>query len=157
VCQIMQLAVSIRHRDELRDVTGDPWDGRSLEWSTASPPPVFNFAVLPNVTGEEAYWQIKQRAREQAVLGPEPRYGPIELPRNSPTGFVCAFFTSFMGFGLIWHIWWLVGLTLFGSYACFVAFAWRNRDEDVIPADEVARVDRANRAARGAALARAEA
>ena len=154
VCQIMQLAVSIRHREELRDVTGDPWDGRSLEWSTASPPPVFNFAVLPNVTGEEAYWQIKQRAREQAVLGPEPRYAPIELPRNSPTGFVCAFFTSFMGFGLIWHIWWLVGLTLFGSYACFVAFAWRDHDEDVIPADEVARTDRANRAARGAALTR---
>ena len=92
VLQITQLVVSIRHREELRDLTGDPWNGRSLEWSTASPPPVFNFAVLPNVEGEDAYWGIKQRARAQARLGDEPEYEEIEMPRNSPTGFICAFF-----------------------------------------------------------------
>jgi cytochrome o ubiquinol oxidase subunit 1 len=86
------------------------------------------------------------------VLGPEPQYRDIELPRNSPTGFVCAFFASFMGFALIWHIWWLVALAFVGAYATFVVFAWRDRDEDVVPADTVARVDRANRAARLAAL-----
>ena len=75
------------------------------------------------------------------------------MPRNSPTGFMCAFFASFMGFALIWHIWWIVGLGLLGAYATFVVFAWRDREEDTIPADEVARIDRANRAARSAALA----
>ena len=62
LCQILQIAVSIRERAALRDRTGDPWDGRTLEWMTASPPPAFNFAALPDVTGEEAYWGIKQRA-----------------------------------------------------------------------------------------------
>jgi cytochrome o ubiquinol oxidase subunit 1 len=152
VSQIVQLVVSIRRREELVDVTGDPWDGRSLEWATPSPPPAFNFAVLPQVQDEEAYWTIKQRAREQARLRPEPEYAPIEMPRNSPTGFVCAFFATLMGFALIWHIWWLVGLGGVGAFATFVAFAWRDEEEYEFPAEEVARIDRANRSARREAL-----
>jgi cytochrome o ubiquinol oxidase subunit 1 len=156
--QVAQLVVSIRQREALRDTTGDPWDGRSLEWSTSSPPPAFNFAVLPRVEGQDAYWLMKQRAREEAARGnaapvPEPRYGEIEVPRNSPTGFICAFFATFMGFALIWHIWWLVGLGVVGAYATFVVFAWRDRVEEIIPAELVARIDRANRSARGALAA----
>jgi cytochrome o ubiquinol oxidase subunit I len=156
-CQVTQLVVSIRRREELRDVTGDPWNGRSLEWVTPSPPPAFNFPVLPNIRGEEAYWGMKQRALAQARLGEEPAYADIEMPRNSPTGFICAFFASFMGFALIWHIWWLVGVAALGAYATFVVFAWRDKDEYIIPAETVARIDRANRSARSAALARYEA
>ena len=96
--QIAQLVVSIRRREELRDETGDPWNGRSLEWATPSPPPAFNFAVLPNIQGEEAYWGMKQRALQQARLSEEPAYADIEVPRNSPTGFVCAFFATIHGF-----------------------------------------------------------
>ena len=66
VCQIVQLVVSIRDREQLRDVTGDPWNGRTLEWSTASPPPAWNFAVLPRVAERDAYWNRKQRARATA-------------------------------------------------------------------------------------------
>jgi cytochrome o ubiquinol oxidase subunit I len=155
--QIAQLAVSIRRREELRDETGDPWNGRSLEWATPSPPPAFNFAVLPHIKGEDAYWGMKQRALQQARLGEEPAYEDIEMPRNSPTGFVCAFFATIMGFALIWHIWWMVGLAALGAYATFVVFAWRDVDEYIIPAETVARIDRANRSARSAALARREA
>ncbi|QXQ07507.1 cytochrome o ubiquinol oxidase subunit I [Sphingosinicellaceae bacterium] len=144
-CQIAQLVVSIRHRDELRDTTGDPWDGRSLEWSTASPPPAFNFAVLPNVEGEDAYWGIKNKVREGHGSDDEPDYQPIEVPRNSPTGVVCAFFSSATGFALIWHIWWLAIAGLVGAFATFVFFAWRDHGEDEIGADEVARIDRAHR------------
>ncbi len=150
--QIAQLVVSIRHREELRDVTGDPWNGRSLEWATASPPPAFNFAVLPRVHGEEAYWGIKQRAIQQYALSPEPQYHDLEMPRNSPTGFVSAFFATFLGFALIWHIWWLAALSAAGAFATFVVFAWRDQVEYVIPAAEVARINRANREARAAAL-----
>src|SRR5260221_5676986 len=157
IMQIAQLAVSIRRREELRDVTGDPWDGRSLEWATSSPPPAFNFAVLPRVDGEDAYWRLKQRVRQQAMLVAEPVYTEIEMPRNSPTGFICAFFATFMGFALIWHIWWLVAVAAVGAYATFVVFAWRDRVEDVIPAEEVARLDRANRSTRSDALARGQA
>ncbi|MBV8400298.1 MAG: cytochrome o ubiquinol oxidase subunit I [Acetobacteraceae bacterium] len=153
VVQIVQLVLSFRDREQLRDVTGDPWNGRSLEWSTASPPPAFNFAVLPHVEGEDAYWEIKQRARDEQTLGDEPAYEDIELPLNSPTGFVCAFFATFMGFALIWHIWWMVGLTFLGAYVTFVFFAWRDRTEYHVPAEEVARIDRENRRARRAILA----
>ena len=155
--QITQLIVSIRQRHLLRDLTGDPWDGRSLEWSTASPPPDFNFAVLPDVAGEDAYWGVKQRALQQAKPGNEPSYQEIEMPRNSPTGFVCAFFSTVMGFALIWHIWWLVGVAILGAFATFVVFAWRDRSEYSIPAEEVARSDQANRSARDAAQARTQA
>jgi cytochrome o ubiquinol oxidase subunit 1 len=157
ILQVAQLAVSIRRREELRDVTGDPWNGRSLEWATPSPPPTFNFAVLPRVEGRDAYWAMKQRARRQGGLSEEPRYADIEMPRNSATGFICAFFATFMGFALIWHIWWMVALAALGAYATFVVFAWRDRVEYVIPADEVARIDRANRSRRGEALIHMEA
>jgi cytochrome o ubiquinol oxidase subunit 1 len=156
--QIAQLAISIRTRAQRRDATGDPWDGRNLEWATASPPPPFNFAVLPHVGDQEPYWDMKERARKTGHLAkPDPAYQPIEMPRNSPTGFVCAFFAVVTGFSLIWHIWWLVILGLIGAYATFVVFAWRDHDEAVIPVEEVARLDQANRAARAAALQREEA
>jgi cytochrome o ubiquinol oxidase subunit I len=152
IFQIAQLAVSIHNRDELRDETGDPWNGRSLEWATSSPPPAFNFAVLPEVEDRDAYWAVKQRALKQRELSKEPVYTDIELPRNSPTGFVCAFFATLMGFALIWHIWWIVAVSALGAYATFVVFAWRDRVEYVIPAAVVARLDRANRSERSEAL-----
>jgi cytochrome o ubiquinol oxidase subunit 1 len=150
--QAAQLWVSIRDREKLRDTTGDPWDGRSLEWATTSPPPVFNFAVLPNVSGEEAYWGMKQRAIAQQALAAEPDYMAIEMPKNTPVGFICAVLASFTGFALVWHIWWLVVLGLLGAYAAFALFAWRRHDEHTIPASEVARLDRARRDVRGQAL-----
>ena len=149
--------MSIRDREQLRDVTGDPWRGRTLEWSTSSPPPVFNFAVLPQVESIDDYWRTQRLAERGAGLTAEPVYAPIEMPRNSPTGFICAFFATFAGFGMIWQIWWLVIVALIGAFATFVVFAWRDRTEYEIPADEVARIDRANRRARGETLATAEA
>ncbi|HEX4171881.1 MAG TPA: cbb3-type cytochrome c oxidase subunit I [Acetobacteraceae bacterium] len=159
ICQVIQIVVSIRRRDELRDEIGDPWNGRSLEWATASPPPPFNFAVLPNVQGAEPYWEIKRRAIESQHLAPEPAYEDIEMPRNSPTGFITAFFATMTGFALIWHIWWMVLVGVVAAYAVFVWFAWRDVEEYVIPAAEVARLDRERRHARQAWLdthARAE-
>jgi cytochrome o ubiquinol oxidase subunit 1 len=152
VLQAAQLVVSVRTRDRRRDLTGDPWNGRSLEWATASPPPIFNFAVLPQVHGEEAYWGIKQKAMTDG-LGDAPPYTDLEIPKNSPTGFVCAFCASVIGFAMIWQIWWLAGLGFVGAYATFVVFAWRRVSEKVVPAAEVARIDAAHRAARRAALA----
>jgi cytochrome o ubiquinol oxidase subunit 1 len=151
-CQIIQLVVSIRQRESLRDLVGDPWDGRSLEWATASPPPEFNFAVLPNVEGEETYWLVKQAAAQRSALAEAPHYEDLEVPRNSPTGVVCAFFATLMGFALIWHIWWLFGAGFVGAYATFVAFAWRDVAENIVPAKKVAEIDGVNREARTRAL-----
>lgn len=133
----VQLWYSIRTREQRRDLTGDPWDGRTLEWLTLSPPPHYNFAVLPDVHGEEAYWHRKQRAIERDELIPEPDYQPIEMPVNTPTGVIVAFFASLCGFAIIWYIWWLAILGLIGAFAIFVWYAWRDEHEHIIPVEEV--------------------
>ena len=79
---------------------------------------------------------------------PARKYEPVEMPKNSATGFVTAFFAVVIGFALIWHIWWMVIAGFVGAFATFVVFAWRDHDEYEISADEVARLDRANLAAR---------
>jgi cytochrome o ubiquinol oxidase subunit 1 len=96
------------------------------------------------VRGEDAYWDMKAHAQQQSLEHTAPEYHDIEMPRNSPTGFICAFFATIMGFALIWHIWWMVILGGVGAFATFVVFAWRDHDEYLIPADEVARIDRIN-------------
>ncbi|WP_217429771.1 cytochrome o ubiquinol oxidase subunit I [Sphingomonas bacterium] len=151
-CLLIQLYVSIRDRASLVDDTGDPWDGRTLEWSTTSPPPPFNFAVLPNVEGEEAYWTVKGRAREKRELSERPDYQPFHLPRPSPTGFVCAFFATLLGFALVWHIWWAVIAGFLGAWATFVVFAWRDDAEEEVTADDARRLDDERRAGKARLL-----
>ena len=115
---VVQLLYSIKTRDRRRDITGDPWDGRTLEWLTLSPPPHYNFAVLPDVHGEDAYWTRKQTAIKQDQLIDEPDYQPIEMPLNTPVGVICAFFASVCGFAIIWYIWWLAIVGLSAPLRC---------------------------------------
>jgi cytochrome o ubiquinol oxidase subunit 1 len=145
VCQIIQLVVSIRTRADRLDRSGDPWNGRTLEWSTPSPPPAWNYALLPEVEGEDAYWHMKRKARQDRTAQTKARdYEPIDMPVNSPTGFITAFFAVVTGFALIWHIWWMVGLGLVGAFATTMVFGWRDVQEQEIDAEVLARVDRAH-------------
>ena len=141
-CLIVQLIVSIRDRAQ-RPAGGDPWNGRTLEWSTASPPPAWNFAVLPRVSERDTYWNGRKRERT-AQDPPAREYKPIEMPKNSATGFITAFFAVITGFALIWHIWWMVGLGLFGAFVTLIAFAFRDREDIEISAEQIARFDRAH-------------
>jgi len=141
-CLIVQLIVSIRDRAQ-RPAGGDPWNGRTLEWSTASPPPAWNFAVLPRVSERDTYWNGRKRERT-AQDPPAREYKPIEMPKNSATGFITAFFAVVTGFALIWHIWWMVGLGLFGAFVTLIAFAFRDREDIEISAEQIARFDRAH-------------
>jgi len=146
VCQITQLVVSFRARAQLRDVTGDPWDGRTLEWSTASPPPAWNYAVLPRVTERDAFWANKKLARaKRAQPARSPEYKPIEMPENSATGFITAFFAVVTGFALIWHIWWMAILGALGAFVTLLVFAFRDRDEFEVPVATLAEFDRSQR------------
>ena len=139
ICQIVQLVVSIRNREELR-VSGDPWNGRTLEWSVASPPPAWNYAVLPHVSGRDAFWARKKLAPAISAQPAQPRaYEPIEMPKNSGTGFVTAFFAVVTGFALIWHIWWMAALGGFGAFVTLLVFAFRDQEEFEIPAEQIAR------------------
>lgn len=138
LCQIVQLYVSIRTRDQRRDRTGDPWNGRTLEWATSSPPPVYNFALLPKVETIDAFWEMKRKGLKRPATG----YHSIEMPRNSPAGFVTAFFAVVTGFSLIWHIWWLAILGLLGAVATNSVLGWSDDREHEITASDVESIER---------------
>ena len=104
-CLVIQLAVSIRDRRKLADVTGDPYDGRTLEWATSSPPPPYNFAVLPEVRDREPLVDMKERG---VVYQPPRAYEDIEMPKNSAVGVVLGGLAFVLGFAMVWQIWWLV-------------------------------------------------
>src|SRR6202161_4081104 len=143
--QVIQLVVSIRDREELK-VTADPWNARTLEWATASPPPPWNFAVLPQVNDIDAFWKKKQRERTQpAQSAKERKFEPIEMPKNSATGFITAFFAVVTGFALIWHIWWMAGAGAIGIFLTMLAFAFRKEEEIEIPAEQIARFEQVHR------------
>ncbi|THD63851.1 cytochrome o ubiquinol oxidase subunit I [Phenylobacterium sp.] len=139
--QFVQIAVSIRQRRYHRDMTGDPWGGRTLEWSVPSPAPSYNFARIPQVTGLDAWWTQKAAGR---TVTP-PAFEAIETPRNSPIGFITAFFAVVGGFGVIWHIWWLAVPAVIAALAALVTSSWRPRGELILSADTVARTERSLR------------
>jgi cytochrome o ubiquinol oxidase subunit 1 len=144
----LQLWVSIRTRDRRRDVTGDPWHGRTLEWSTSSPPPAWNYSMLPKVEGADAYWGMKQAGRQAGPANDEDDvWEAIAVPRRTAMGFVLAFFAFFMGFALVWHIWWLAIAGLLGLIATGIAHGWRVEHEEEISTEVIAQSERARRRA----------
>jgi cytochrome o ubiquinol oxidase subunit 1 len=136
---LAQLVVSIRTRAARRDLSGDPWNARTLEWATASPPPAYNFAVLPQVESLDAFWAMKQRG----PIAPVERYASIEMPRRSPNGFVTAFFAVVTGFAMIWHIWWMAILGLACAVVTLLVFGWTERLEDEVSGEQLAADERA--------------
>jgi cytochrome o ubiquinol oxidase subunit I len=137
IFQVLQLIVSFIQREQRRDLTGDPWDGRTLEWSVSSPPPAYNFAVTPVVTERDEFWEQKERG-EHAM---KPKYEDIEMPKDTPMGLYIGAFAFIFGFGMIWHIAWLTIVALGAIMLCMI---FRFLDDDieyVIPADVVARLD----------------
>ena len=138
---ILQLVVSIRNRDKLRDLTGDPWNGRTLEWSIPSPAPAYNFAVLPEVGSTDAFWEMKRRG--ETLEDELPEIADIHMPGNSANGFVTSFFAVVFGFAMIWHIWWMAILGLLGMFATFLVLAWRADEEEPVSPDEIARAQHA--------------
>ena len=95
-------------REQLRDVTGDPWGGRTLEWSTSSPPPAYNFAFTPVVHDVDAWADMKKRGAERPVDG----FIPIHMPKNTGTGVILGAISVALGFGLVWYIWWLAAASI---------------------------------------------
>ncbi len=139
VCQIVQLVVSIRNREALRDTTGDIWNSHSLEWSVTSPPPFYNFAKIPHVEALDQFAHMKENGINHRSEAP---FEPIHMPRNSGVGVVMGAITFVFGFAMIWHIWWVV---IASSLAMLATVVYRANDEDVdymLSAEEVARIEK---------------
>jgi cytochrome o ubiquinol oxidase subunit 1 len=134
----VQLWVSIRKREENRVYVGDPWNGRSLEWSVSAPPPEYNFPVLPEVTDRDAFAVAKENGY---AYQPAKEYADIKLPRNSAVGMIICVASAFMAFGLVWHMWWLVVLGLVVCWGTVVARSFVRETSRIIPADEVEQTD----------------
>ena len=135
---LVQIAYSVWKRKDNMDHTGDPWDGRTLEWATSSPPPFYNFAVLPHIDDRDQFWGDKQNGK--GWVRPS-SYEPIHMPRNTGAGVYIAAFSVLLGFGLTWHIWWLAIIGLAGMIGSFIA---RSFDDDIdywVPAEEVKRIE----------------
>jgi cytochrome o ubiquinol oxidase subunit 1 len=139
VLMVVQLVVSIRTRDQRRDLTGDPWNGRTLEWATPSPAPAYNFAVLPKVESADAFWEMKRHG--ETLEDELPEIAAIHMPRNSANGFITAFFCVIFGFAMIWHIWWMSIAGLIGIVATFLALAWRSDDDEQVRSQEITAIE----------------
>lgn len=134
---VIQIAVSIKNRDRLRDVTGDPWDGRTLEWATLSPPPVYNFAFTPIVSDLDAWYDMKRRGYRHPLGG----FRPIHMPRNTGAGVILAALAMTLGFAMIWYIWWLAALAFAGLVAVSIGHTFNYHRDFFIPSAEVAAIE----------------
>ncbi|MFT4192921.1 MAG: cytochrome o ubiquinol oxidase subunit I [Comamonas sp.] len=141
-CLLMTVVVGIAKRNQTRDETGDPWGGRTLEWSTSSPVPFYNFALVPQIHEVDEFWARK--ANGTAYVRPaDSAYEPIHMPRNTGAGVVIGLISILLGFGLIFHIWWLAIIGLVGMIGAFIV---RTFDEDTdyyVPVEEVRRIENA--------------
>ncbi|MBE7203155.1 MAG: cbb3-type cytochrome c oxidase subunit I, partial [Parafilimonas terrae] len=134
---IIQFVVSIRNREALRDTTGDPWGGRTLEWATSSPPPDYNFAFTPVVHDLDAWYDMKNRGYARPLQG----FKPIHMPKNTGTGAIIGGLSVVFGFAMIWYIWWLAALSALAIFVVSVAHTFNYNRDFYIPADTVARTE----------------
>lgn len=135
--QLVQVAVSYRMREKLRVNVDDPWDGRTLEWATKTPVPVYNFAVIPPVPSRDPYWDIKQSGGL-----PKPKYEDIHMPKNTAAGIYISGFLFILGFAMVWHIWWLAIVCFIGALVVFVQRAFDENTSYIIPAEEVKQIEK---------------
>jgi cytochrome o ubiquinol oxidase subunit I len=139
IAMLIQFYVSFRHRAVLRDVTGDPWDARTLEWSTSSPPPSYNFAFTPLVHDVDTWWQMKQAHYKR----PEEGFIPIHMPKNTGAGIILGGLSAVFGFAMIWNMWLLAIGSFIALLAAAIGHTFNYKRDFHIPADEVARIEAA--------------
>jgi cytochrome o ubiquinol oxidase subunit 1 len=139
LAMMMQLAVSIKERHANRDLTGDPWDGHTLEWATSSPPPPYNFAIIPVVHNTDALRELKEKG---TLHKPPEHYHDILMPKNTARGFIIGGLAFLFGFSVTWWMWWLALLSLFGIVFTVILRGSDDDWEHVISAAEVERIEK---------------
>ena len=139
---LVQFAVSIRDRNKLRDEAGDPWNGRTLEWATSSPPPEYNFAFTPVIHDGDAWADMKARGYERPTSG----FRDIHMPSNTGTGIILGALSVAVGFGMIWYVWWLAILAFVGIVAVVIVHSFNYARDFHIPAAKVTAIEDARTA-----------
>jgi len=139
---LLQIFVSIRNREALRDDSGDPWNARTLEWATSSPPPAYNFAFSPVIHDLDAWYDMKSRGAVRPVSG----YLPIHMPKNTGAGIILAGFSLVFGFAMIWYIWWLAAASFLGLLVTAIAHTFNYDRDFYITAEEVTETENARTA-----------
>jgi cytochrome o ubiquinol oxidase subunit 1 len=137
VAFLVQLAVSYMKREELADLTGDPWGGRTLEWSIASPPPAYNFAFTPVVHDHDAWYDMKERGYVRPVEG----FKPIHMPKNTAAGLIIAGFSLTFSIGMIWFMWWLAAISFVAVLAVAIGHTFNYARDYYISAELVAKTE----------------
>ncbi|KQP33526.1 cytochrome o ubiquinol oxidase subunit I [Methylobacterium sp. Leaf104] len=131
------LVVSVLRRDQLRDTTGDPWGGRTLEWATSSPPPDYNFAFTPVIHDHDAWWDMKKRGYARPLQG----FKPIHMPKNTAAGLILGVLSIVFAFAMIWYIWWLAAVSFAAIAIVSIGHTFNYNRDFYIPADEVVRTE----------------
>eukprot|EP00456_Euglypha_rotunda_P060157 TRINITY_DN5035_c0_g1_i30.p1 TRINITY_DN5035_c0_g1~~TRINITY_DN5035_c0_g1_i30.p1 ORF type:complete len:444 (-),score=114.46 TRINITY_DN5035_c0_g1_i30:369-1700(-) len=134
---VMSIVMGIVKRKQLADTTGDPWNGRTLEWSTSSPPPAYNFAFTPVIHDLDAWYDMKSRGYERPAGG----FRPVHMPRNTGAGVILSALALAMGFGMVWYMWWLAALSFAGLLVVAIAHTFNYNRDYFIPAEEVATIE----------------
>ncbi|MBJ7311987.1 cytochrome o ubiquinol oxidase subunit I [Rugamonas sp. CCM 8940] len=136
---LVQFFVSYLRREQLRDFTGDPWDGRTLEWSTSSPPPDYNFAFTPQVHDNDSYADMKKNGYQRPLKD----FVAIHMPKNTWAGFVISGLSALVGFALIWQMWLVAVLGFVVTLATIIVHTFNYKRDYYIPVDEVVRTENA--------------
>lgn len=136
--QIFQIFYSIVKSKQLVDHTGDPWHGRTFEWSTSSPPPPYNFATIPEVNSLDQFWHTKEINNGLSIQDPNfIEYNDIHMPKNTFAGFIMAMCAGVCGFALVWHAWLAAILTFLAIIVTFIHKTFSLEIDYYVKKDEV--------------------
>lgn len=141
--QVWQIVYSVKYSP--KDTTGDPWNGRTLEWSIPSPVPHYNFATLPEVSSQDEWWEEKQRRARGEQPSIPPKLEPIHMPRNSGIPFVMSMFWFTAGFGFVFDWVWMTVAGLAGVAVCMLVHSFNYNTDYYIPVEEITRTEAALR------------
>ena len=142
--QVVQLVVSFKNREQLDDTTGDPWNGHTLEWASASPPQYYNFAKIPHIDDIDAWTDMKEKG---LAYKPEASYSPIHMPKNTPAGVLMSAGITTFCFAMIWHIWWLAAFGLLGAIVVFIKRCYTSDVDYYVQPDEIVELETAHNTA----------
>jgi cytochrome o ubiquinol oxidase subunit I len=136
ILQVVQIIASVMQRRQLTDTTGDPWDGRTLEWATTSPPPFYNHAIIPEVTTRDAFYESKQHGGAS-----KPKYVDIHMPKNTAAGIYIAVFAFAASFAFVWHVAWLAVGGILGVIMSLIIRTFNEDTEYTVSAAEVQKIE----------------